>query len=62
MRCADSPAGVAVKIFVEGNAILVIGILLQLRLMAQDRSIAHAVLQENARQTMRKFGRDLIEG
>lgn len=62
MRGADAAAGVAVKIFVKRNAILVIGIELQLRLMAQDRSIARAVLQENARQTMREFGGHLVEG
>ncbi len=62
MRRADAPAGVAVKVFVERNAIPVIGIELQLRLMAQDRSIARVVLQENARQTMRQFGGHLVEG
>ena len=55
MRCADASAGVAVKIFIERNAILVIGIQLQLRLMAHDRPIAHAVLQEDSRQTMREL-------
>ena len=52
VRCADAPAGIAVKILVERDAILVVRIVLQRGLVAQHGALAVRVLQEDARQAV----------
>src|SRR5271170_3808705 len=61
VRGADAAANVTVKILVEGNAVLIIRIGLQRRLMTQYGALAVGVLQENARQAARQFRGHLID-
>lgn len=61
MRRTDASSGVAVKVFVERNVVAVMGIQLQLRLVAQHRPFSHVVLQEDARHAVREFGCNLVE-
>ena len=62
VRCADAAAGVAVKIFVERNAILVVWIGLHCGLVAQHGAFATRVLQEDARQSVRQLVRHGVDG
>ena len=62
MGSSDAPAVVAVEIFVERNALPIVGIRLQLRVLAQDRTIPLAVLEENARQPLGQFGGYFFDG
>src|ERR1700722_4455164 len=62
MRCADAPAGIAMKVLVERDAVLVVRIRLQLRLLTQHRPLAARVLQEDPRQAVRQFRGDLLNG
>src|SRR5450631_3177553 len=62
MRCPDAAVGIAMKILVEWNAVLVVRIALQLRLMTQHRPLAARVLQENPRQPQGQLGGNLVDG
>ncbi len=59
MRRPGAAAVVAVEEFVERNVVAVIGIRLQLRLLAQDRAVACGVFQEQPREAVRQFVGDL---
>src|SRR5450631_2845647 len=61
VRGPDPASGVAVKILVERDAVLVMGVRLQLGLVTQHGPLAVGVLQENARQAMRQLGGDLLD-
>ncbi len=62
VRRPGAAAVVAVEEFVERNVVAVIGIRLQLRVLAQDRAVACGVFQEQPREAVRQFVGDLFEG
>lgn len=61
MGCANTPARVPVKIFVEQNVILEMWIARELRMIFQHRPLAISTLEEQAREPKRKLVRHLVD-
>src|SRR5882724_7650741 len=61
MRGAGASAGIAVEELVERDAIPIVRIRLELRILAQYGTVAGRILQEQPRQPARQLGGHLLE-
>src|SRR5258706_9501524 len=62
MRGTHAAAGVAVKIFMEQDVVLEVGIVRELRMIFENGTLAVLAFQEKLREALRDFAGDFVDG